>query len=489
MFTSPGKIILIVLLFCFSLMKAQDTLTVELGSDYLKDAYINIVNHEPHGSNQGLVASVWTHSGEYGTGRSLIGFDFSGLRVNSRVIEARLNLFHDPISGHQGHSTLGGDNTGIIFRITEPWNEDSVTWYSQPATTNTNAILIPAPATDTSDFLDVDITPIIKDMIRHPESSDGFMIKLFSEDTLYRSLVFASSDHPYAELHPSIEITYVTNLPLDSTLHILPADDATVFSQSSSLAKTTDQSLVSMVWEGNEGWSLGRSFVNFDLSEINPNHSITYAELNLYHDPTSTTIGHINNGRSNELLISRIIENWDDTNLNWENQPLITDQNQVVVPGSNIQNQDYLDINVTTLIEDMINNPDASFGFNISLFDEVTFDYNRNVVFASSNHEMMELRPKLVVYTQDYTNIDEFDEFDSKVKVYPNPGIGEFNISITNDLIGCKGVILDGYGNIVSIRKFSSEYNIIYLSNYPSGLYHLIISYDKGTIAKKIVVL
>lgn len=170
---------------------AQDTLTVEFSTESIKDAYINNVISEPDGTCQSLISSVWTYFGEYGIGRSLIGFDFSEFDNGIIVIDAKLSLFHNSTSGHLGHSTLGGENSGMIFRITEPWLEDSVSWENQPATTVTNAIYIPAPNSDNSDFLDVDITPIIKDMIRHPESSDGFMIKLFSEDSIYRSLVFA----------------------------------------------------------------------------------------------------------------------------------------------------------------------------------------------------------------------------------------------------------------------------------------------------------
>ncbi|MFK5856902.1 MAG: DNRLRE domain-containing protein, partial [Bacteroidota bacterium] len=245
---------------------AQDTLSIELGTGYIKDAYINIVNNFSNGDSEGLVAAVWTYYGEYGMGRSLIGFDFSGLRENMVVIDARLNLYHNPTTGHIGHSTLGGENSGMIFRITQPWDEHLVNWVNQPPTTNTNAIFIPAPDNDTSDFLNVDITPIIADMIRHPKTSDGFMIKLFSEDSLYRSLTFASSDHPQDSLHPTIIITYIVDLPLDSSQTMQPDEETgkdTYISSIGSYSKENEQSLVSTVWEFEQGWGIGRSFLEF----------------------------------------------------------------------------------------------------------------------------------------------------------------------------------------------------------------------------------
>ena len=61
----------------FSNVISQDTLSITLGSDQLKDAYINIVNTETDGECESLIASVWTYWGEFGMGRSLFGFDFT----------------------------------------------------------------------------------------------------------------------------------------------------------------------------------------------------------------------------------------------------------------------------------------------------------------------------------------------------------------------------------------------------------------------------
>ncbi len=469
---------------------AQDTITVEFGSDQIKDAYINIVNNYSNGSSESLVAAVWTYWGEYGMGRSLIGFDFSDLREDITVIDARLNLYHDPTSGHEGHSTIGGDNTGMIFRITEQWLEDSVNWNNQPATTNTNAIIVPAPDSETADFLNVDITPIIKDMIRHPESSDGFMIKLLNEDSLYRSLVFASSDHTDESLHPIIIITYVTELPLDSSYAMQPdeetGNDAFVSSVGSSV-RENQQSLVSTVWEFEQGWGVGRSFVEFDLSQIDPELTITLAELSLFHDPNSIIEGHINNGGSNELLISRVTEYWNEDDLTWDNQPTISMEDQVLVPSSNIPDQDYLDIDVTVMVVDMFNSLDESFGFSIQLSDETIGNYNRNVVFASSNHELPELRPRLVVYTQDYTGINTTADMEGNVAVYPNPGAGSFKIQISENVDPVQYSVADSFGNIIYTGNDANSEFYLDLTSQPSGIYFLLVQIENRVDVKKLV--
>lgn len=474
----------------FSDVISQDTISITLGSDQLKDAYINIVNTETDGECESLIASVWTYWGEFGMGRSLFGFDFTDFRDNAVIIDARLNLYHDSVSGHMGHSTIGGDNSGMIFRITEPWIEDSVTWANQPSTTNTNAIIIPAPDSSNANFANIDITPIIKDMIRHPESSDGFMIKLASEESLYRSLVFASSDHADQSIHPSIEITYVTDPPMDSITLIQPnnetGNDASVFSLPAKSVDNTDQSLVSMVWEQGHGWVIGRSFIGFDLSEINPNHTITYAELSLFHDSTSQVEGHIDNGGLNELVISRIIAEWNDIDLSWENQPLTTEDNQVLVTSSNISNQDYLDINVTELVKDM-SVIESSFGFSIQLADETTHGYDRNVVFASSNHSNSNLHPKLVVYTQDVTGIDNSTTERNELLVYPNPGSGIFKLELPVGITSGELVVMDNSGRVVKKQLVENHIQSVDLSTLPSGIYHFRFSNETRILNTKVV--
>jgi len=474
-----------------SVLYAQDTISILFSGQSVKDAYINIVNEEPDATRPSLIASVWTHGGEFGTGRSLIGFDFSELRQNSVILDARLSLYHNPTSAHIGHSTLGGDNTGVIFRIVESWNENTVTWANQPATTNTNAIIIPAPETDDADFLDIDITSIIRDMIRHPESSDGFMIKLFSEDTLYRSLVFASSDLPDETLHPSIEIYCIVDLPSDSAYAIQPDDesgkDAFVSSVGSTL-KDNNQNLVASVWEYDEGWGVVRSFLDFDLSQFNIETPITLAELSLFHDPNAIVEGHINNGGSNELLLSRITESWNEDNISWENQPSVSTENIVRLPSSNIANQDFMDIDVTSLILDMIASKNESHGFMLSLNNESEFGYNRNVVFASSNHAIPELRPRLVIYTKNSTGYIETPDLTSQVLIYPNPGNGDFKVAISNNQAPVKYRVVDSFGQLIRVgTALETEFSLD-LTLQPSGIYYLTLIVNDVGITKKLVV-
>lgn len=471
--------LVIILISTTIVLQAQDTITITFGSDQLKDAYINIVNDEPDDTCQSNIAAVWTYHGEYGIGRGLFGFDFSEISDQSiAIIDARLNMYHDPIGAHMGHSTLGGENSGVICRIIEKWSDKTVTWANQPKTTNTNSVYIPAPESDTMDFLNVDITPVIKDIFRNPTTSDGFMIKLNSEENLYRSLLFASSDHPMSELHPSIEITYITDLPVDSVENVMTYQNASVFSSESMINKNTDESLVAIASYIDSEWILGRGYFSFDLTSINSEHTITFAEINLYHNPESYITGHENSGVSNDIFIRRVSEDWDEDEISWENQPEITIDNEIHILSSNIPDQDYINIEVTDMLIDHYDNNSSAFGLCISMFDEETTDYNRNVVFASKYHPNPALHPELVVYTQDYTGVEHTIVIKNDMVVFPNPSNELFTLKLDTELKDAKYKVVDTRSYIIKSGSFSGKILKISMNEYTSGVYFLLVEGD-----------
>jgi hypothetical protein len=63
----------------------------------------------------------------------------------------------------------------------------------------------------------MDVTNLIQDVMADPSNSFGFLLKLKNE-TPYRLLAFASSDHPNESLHPKLEICYSNLLTVKSPL-------------------------------------------------------------------------------------------------------------------------------------------------------------------------------------------------------------------------------------------------------------------------------
>lgn len=148
-------------------------------------------------------------------------------------------------------------------------------------------------------------------------------------------------------------------------------------------------------WGGTPGAIRGA--FKFDLSGIPANAIIVSAKLTLFSNPTPINGGSdaANHGTANAFYIRRINSNWDPLTATWQTQPSAETTNQVLIPHTNEQFLDLVDIDVKSLVTRMhtINN----YGFMISLQDEVYYN-NRN--FCSSKHANAAKHPKLVITYQ-----------------------------------------------------------------------------------------
>ncbi len=148
-------------------------------------------------------------------------------------------------------------------------------------------------------------------------------------------------------------------------------------------------------WEGTPG--LQRSFIEFNLSVIPPNAEILDAKLSLfYHQINGGATPQTQSSLSgpNISMLQRIINEWDEHTVTWNHQPQIDTTHQVILPESTSPTQDYPNIEVTAIIQDMVANPSTSHGF---LFRQQTEEYYRRMAFASSDHQVDSLHPKLVI--------------------------------------------------------------------------------------------
>ncbi len=200
--------------FICNKVEAQTTITLQPGSDEGKDAMVwaapnlgmDTINY---GNDDRLLTHAWTNSSVPDTSRSLIEFDLSSIPANAIIIDARLNIYNNPTtdSFDGQHSSLSGPNSSVIRRITQAWDESTVTWETKPAFVTLNEVLLDSSTTPNEDFLNIDVTQLIKDMIDNPSTSFGFMLQL-QNDEYYRALVFASSDHVDSTLHPELVVCY-----------------------------------------------------------------------------------------------------------------------------------------------------------------------------------------------------------------------------------------------------------------------------------------
>ena len=143
--------------------------------------------------------------------------------------------------------------------------------------------------------------------------------------------------------------------------------------------------------------SFSQSLIDFDLDQINcVGATILNAELQLYADPT--TSGHTTNN-INCVTLFGVSSTWSETSLGF---PSPNPANAVVLNSPSAIYQDYT-INVTQIVQDMINNPSAYFGFTL-VQNGCTSD--ERYIFATRENTDASLRPKLLI-TYDLQNCNQ----------------------------------------------------------------------------------
>lgn len=201
----PTALGFLVMIYCFC--PAQETIILQPGPSEGKDAMAQTIYPTLNmGDENNFIAAAWTYQGVFGITRSFLSFDLSCVPAGTIISEARLDLYFNPTSGHEGHSGL---NESYLRRITESWEETTLTWNNQPGYTTMNQVFLPPSQTPEQDFTDIDVTELVKDMILYPEESHGFVLMLQVEE-LYRSLIFCSSDHTLETKRPRLTISLCT---------------------------------------------------------------------------------------------------------------------------------------------------------------------------------------------------------------------------------------------------------------------------------------
>ena len=197
---------------------SQNTITLQpdstLGKDALIESFCPNKNYKNHPNIQ---AEAWTEGGVPGIDRSLFAFDLSQLPSEIIVNSALLSLYYAPQYNGLTHSTLSGSNECIIQRIINSWDESTVTWNNQPSTTSVNQVTLPQSSFDSQDYLNIDVTSLVKDMLDSNEIMNmGFMISLVTE-VHYRRMSFASSDYVNSSKHPKLVINYISTIGVQNT--------------------------------------------------------------------------------------------------------------------------------------------------------------------------------------------------------------------------------------------------------------------------------
>ena len=474
---------LTILLFNQYLLGQVTTVILQPAENKSKDAVISSLEKSKNrGVYPDLPAMSWTVDGAPVDYRSLIEFDLSNIPNGAIINSAKLSLYSYNSSGLGSHSVRSGSNESVLSRITSPWEESNVTWNNQPTITTKNQVFLSTSTELIQDYLNIDVLNLIEDMIAYPNNSHGFLFKLINEQH-YRSMLFAASGHSQADLHPRLEITYTDYT--DNCLILQPAGNKGKDAMISSLEKSKNRGvypdLPAMSWTVDGAPVDYRSLIEFDLSNIPNGAIINSAKLSLYSYNSSGLGSHSVRSGSNESVLSRITSPWEESNVTWNNQPTITTKNQVFLSTSTELIQDYLNIDVLNLIEDMIEKPNNNHGFLLKLSNE---QYYRSLLFAASDHDNPNLHPKLEVCYSITTSASK--EVALKIALFPNPANDVLNISITDFKFKDSQInIFNSQGRIVKILRNVNTSNSINLSDMASGIYYVKLRDDKNIFATR----
>lgn len=185
-------------------------ITIERDAIHLSDAFLDSRFPQTNfGNYPDFISYDWTFNGDEGLGSSLIRFDLSSLPENAIIYKAVISLYYNPTS--TGAGGQAGDNESLLEVVTTPWVDSTVTWFTAPGVTITNAVFLPTSSLPDQDYPDIDITGIVRNWHEGVYPNYGLMLEILNK-WLYNSMKFCSSEYPDTLKRPKIDICYVRDI-------------------------------------------------------------------------------------------------------------------------------------------------------------------------------------------------------------------------------------------------------------------------------------
>lgn len=189
-----------------------------------------------------------------GTIRGVMRFDMNVAAMHNELYDnrARLKLFFpdgfdaSPILQSHRYNGLATGNAFFINRITEPWDESSVTFNTQPDFSSLDSIYVPTTIDNpsTQDYI-IDVSSYANAWICSEQPNFGLLFKLEEEGTLYKQQIFTTREWSDPANRPVIELEYARIEALGpETACLGDGVDLTVL-----LQNAADPSLYTFSWE------------------------------------------------------------------------------------------------------------------------------------------------------------------------------------------------------------------------------------------------
>jgi len=170
-------------------------------------------------------------TGGINSNRALIDFDLTSVPPEAVILKATLSLFAFKNYPPQTMVSNGhfGKNSSYLRRVTSSWDENTTTWNTQPQATTENQVILHQSIDPDEDYIDIDVTALVIDMINNPDESKGFLLGLIQENE-YANLSFHSKEGTDSSLHPVLKITFqpeeeTTPDPIEPPSEIIDEED------------------------------------------------------------------------------------------------------------------------------------------------------------------------------------------------------------------------------------------------------------------------
>ena len=197
---------------------------------------------------------------------------------------------------------------------------------------------------------------------------------------------------------------------------------------------------------------------------------------------------------NNESELLRVLNDWDEYFVTWNTAPATTNQHRVILPTSTTYFQDYLNVDVKDIVQDMVTNPSNSYGFMIKLVNEY---YYSCMIFASTDFPNASKHPKLEVCYTIATDIASSLNTDYQLVVYPNPSNGNLSVEFINehmlqvtfsmsDLEGRK--VFSKSENLLNSGKQTFNFDLTE-NKISAGVYIFTLESDGQLVQKKVVIM
>ena len=431
-----------------SLTSAQSTLVLQPGSVTGMNSEISNYpsNLNNNYGNYGVISSyIWATSADTFSERALLQFDLLSIPSVAAITSAYLDLWASPPGNTFGTvlpSMQGSDNASYVSRITQPWNQNTVTWNNQPSEINSNQVILPTSTSGSENYLHIDVTQMVKDMVTY--GNNGFMIEPVSTEP-DNSMLFNSCNFSDTTMSPRLTITYKSRI---TPILNLGADTDLCIGQVLMLNATYPNS--TYIWQDNSTGTTYRVSVGGSYSvtvtdssgcSVSDTIKVSYAS-----NPPAVDLGGSRQVCGDSLVLNPYISNahfhWSDNSTDSTLTAFSSGAYSVTVTngcgsGNAQVNLDFL-VNQCALLVPTAFSPNGD-GKN-DIFRSISYCSIRNFSINVYN------RWGELVYQSDDITVG----WDGTFKERPQPvGVYTYNIEYFNH---CKGTMDKKSGNITLIR-------------------------------------